>query len=183
VSRTHQGVSVSEQFVHALRDIRGLDSAAELPSSSHSWLIALIVVVVAAILWALLVHLRERRRTWRHEVGRRLKALSVGLEQDDPKHTAAELSALLRVAAIARFGRHCCAGLSGERWLQWLALHAPDGFDWPLRGRLLLRLPYAPAAGAQDRAALATLLQAACRWVEAGDGRVSASRRAHGEDR
>lgn len=159
-----------EDYAHALRDIRGLDSAPWWTPTPGWWLMAMVaVLLVAAILWPLLMHLRKRQRCWQHQVGVRLSALSAGLAVDDPKNTAGELSALLRVAAMGRFGRHCCAGLSGDRWLRWLASHAPDGFDWPARGQLLLRLPYARAACAQDRAALATLLQAARRWVKAAD--------------
>lgn len=155
-----------------LHDIQGLDPVGIWPLAPGWWL------VMAALLglWMLkgllrggLPAWRQRpRQRWHRDASRRLYALRARVNQSDAKTIAAELSELLRRIAIARCGREACAGLSGEEWLDWLAAHDPYRFDWSVRGRLLLKLPYSPPAGDDHRPALHDMINATLAWVAQG---------------
>ena len=67
---------------------------------------------------------------WRRDAIQSLKTLRYRSSLEDPKLIGDELSELLRRIAIAHRGRHACAGLTGEAWLEWLSRDDPTGFDW-----------------------------------------------------
>ena len=148
-----------------LRDIRGLDTVGWWPPAIGWWLVAGLTMILAA----LLVWLWRRRHIfishWRWDAVRQLKTLRYRCTLEDPKEIGRELSELLRRIAIARHGRHACAGLTGEDWLEWLSRDDPTGFDWKSQGRVLITLPYAPPRPEQGRDELKKLIEAALRSV------------------
>lgn len=108
---------------------------------------------------------------WRWDAHRALRRLRrIGASQSFKSQTAA-LSELLKRVAMARQGRVSCAGLQGQRWLDWLTEHDPDQFDWRTEGQLLIHAPYAPEGpGPIDQAhaeQLRRLMDATERWIGA----------------
>ena len=152
-----------------------IDLAARLrdvvpPPAPHWWPPApgwWVALLVAAIVAALAIrHARPRWRRWR--MRRRWLA---ALEAIARRHqagaletaTAAEVSQLLRRAALERFPQSGAAGLVGADWLSFLAARdrRPGRFD-ALCAALTVA-PYAPGANADA----AALLQAARSWLRA----------------
>jgi hypothetical protein len=149
-----------------LRDIRGLDAIPWWPPAPGWWLaLAGALLLMLLLIWSIRHLLRFPPGGWRNEARQRLRALRRALRETPTKEIAGELSELLRRIAMARFGRRDCAGLSGEDWLEWLREKDPSGFDWATRGRVLLRLPYAPEGDAEDAKAVRALIDAALRLV------------------
>lgn len=166
-----EGATVNPELLH-LRDIRGLDPVGLWPPAP-GWLLLLLLLILLPLLlpmiargyryWRLLA-----REDWRRDAVERLHALQRRVAREEPKVVAAELSELLRRIAVARCGRDACAGLHGDRWLDWLADHDPHGFDWRRHGPLLLELPYAPPpvdGGADHAVELRELIKATRAWA------------------
>ena len=156
-----------------LRDIRGLDPVAWWPPAVGWWLVAglgLVLIAAGVWLWRIAPYQFEG---WRWDARQRLNRLRRQLDTQQPKNIAGELSELLRRIAIARCGRHSCAGLTGEAWLIWLADNDPTGFNWRDQGQLLLELPYAPPQTAGSKEALNALIGAALGWVITKNKRVN----------
>jgi hypothetical protein len=147
-----------------LRDIHGLDL---LPwwYSAPGWpLLTLTLLILAAAIGYALAR-RRPQQTWPRQARQELNALRQRLRQEPSKVLLADFSELLRRIAMARYGRHECAGLHGEAWLEWLYHHDPQGFRWQEQGRILLDLAYAPPTTRIDAARLSPLLEAAQHWL------------------
>lgn len=157
-----------------LRDIQVILGHPWWPPGPGWWLLA---VALAGLLW-LAWRYRSTWRLhlplltlgdWRWEAGRALQQLRREAVRGEVKPAAAALSELLRRIAMARHGRAACAGLHGADWLDWLARHDPNGFDWRAQGRLLIAAPYAPPPSAATTAAarreLEQLLAATRPWI------------------
>ena len=112
-----------------------------------------------------------------------LRDLQRRLPETDTKQVAGELSELPRRIAMARCGRQSCAGLTGSAWLDWLEENDPDAFDWSKRGRVLISTTYAPPYTAghtgSNKPELATLIEAASRWVHAAHSPQATEAGAH----
>lgn len=172
--------------LQALRDIHDGLGNPWWPLAPGWWLIALALLALAVLLWS------RRRRwprlptlpllhlgSWRWDAHRELRRLRQLGPDVSVKARAAALSELLKRIAMARHGRAACAGLHGPRWLDWLARHDPDGFDWRTEGQLLTQAPYAPerAHDAAGSARLARLLDATERWIAVRPKRARDARR------
>ena len=146
-----------------LRDVVPPPAPPWWPPAPGWWIALLAAVIVAAL--AIHYALPQWRR-WR--MRRRLLA---ALEAIARRHQAgaletaiaAEVSQLLRRAALERFPQSGVAGLVGADWLSFLAARdsAPGRFD-SLRAALTVA-PYAPGAKADP----AALLQATRGWLRA----------------
>jgi hypothetical protein len=159
-----------ESLTNRLHDIQDLDPAGVWPLATGWWLIIagvalMIMLVIAVRHWQLDWRRYLPRYGWSREAAQELTALRERIGHGDAKNQIARLSELLRRVAIARCGRHSCAGLHGESWLDWLAEHDPDGFDWRVRGRLLLEVPYAPPGELDQPSELGKLIDAALVWT------------------
>ena len=159
-----------ESLTTRLHDIQELDAVGIWPLAAGWWL--LLAVLVLIIL--LFIGLRRRRIDWQaflprygwsRDAARELMALRERVGRAETKSLVAQFSELLRRIAIARCGRESCAGLHGEHWLNWLAAHDPDGFDWREHGSLLLDIPYAPPAELEPQTAMYDLIDAALVWT------------------
>ncbi|HFD79273.1 MAG TPA: DUF4381 domain-containing protein [Gammaproteobacteria bacterium] len=164
---------MTPQLADQLRDIHGLDAIPWWPLAPGWWLLAALGVL---LILALVLLLRNLRRypagSWRRDAWRQLRTLRQRGRSLPVNQLAGELSQLLRRIAVARLGRERAAGLSGERWLQWLQDNDPAGFQWTTRGKVLLSLPYAPPDQARDgREQLLVLIDAALVWTERRGGR------------
>lgn len=158
-----------------LRDIHGLDPIGWWPPAMGWWMVAISAIALATAgvwLWRTAPYQFEG---WRWDARQRLKRLRRQVETEQPKAIAGELSELLRRIAIARCGRHVCAGLTGPAWLDWLAENDPAGYDWRKQGQVLLNLPYAPPNSLESKEILIELTDAALAWVITKDKPVTGS--------
>lgn len=123
------------------------------PPASGWWILA--GLLVAAGLLLLLFWRRSRRLRYRRQALRRL----AGLEQANELAAIsllAELSALLRRAALCAYPDGSCAGLNGEDWLRFLDRPLKESSFSQGVGRCLATGPYRKTADF-DRAALLAL--------------------------
>ncbi|MBE9561982.1 MAG: DUF4381 domain-containing protein, partial [Proteobacteria bacterium] len=76
------------------------------------------------------------------------------------------LSILLRRIAVQIYGREACAGLSGEKWLDWLTKNDPQGFDWNKSGKILIEIPYMPPDAVIEEQKLDLIYRAIRAWID-----------------
>jgi hypothetical protein len=124
-----------------LRDIRPPGEPSLWPPAPGWWLLAALVLLGIGLIarrgWSAWRRERRRRRViaelegWRGEIAAPV--------------LAAGISALLKRAALARFGRRDVAALTGDAWLDFLDHTGGDGRFAHGPGRLLAETPYAPA--------------------------------------
>jgi len=160
-------------MINRLHDIKGLDEVSWWPLAPGWWLLAALAI---GLLYALVLLLRNLRRypagSWRRHAWKQLRALKQQANRMPAQQLAGELSELMRRIAIARLGRARAAGLSGQRWLEWLQQHDPAGFGWIRHGQPLLTLPYSPPdSTADNNRQLLPLIEAAFVWVDRSGGR------------
>lgn len=168
-----------------IRDIHGIDPVSWWPPAIGWWLL----LALALFLLFRLLSWWQNRGDWRSDAKRQLNRLQKRLKGDDRAcdeqgcEVLTELSAILRRAAIARFGRRHCAGLTGDAWLEFLSRHDPKGFDWASEGGILTRIPYAPLSGGVqvENAEVRKLILAARAW-STGKGPVGGSPDGEGGD-
>lgn len=149
-----------------LIDIQGLDYIGWWPLSLAWWvLIACALGVLAACLF-MAWRFYKYRKSWQYQAFRRLTTLQQQVDQNDPKQLLQALSMEMRKIAMHSTQRESCAGLIGNKWLQWLQQHDPAGFDWVANGNLLVNVQYMPEAMQYDAMQIATLINAAQGWVK-----------------
>ncbi|MCP3869583.1 MAG: DUF4381 domain-containing protein [Gammaproteobacteria bacterium] len=149
-----------------LRAIHGLDPISWWPPASGWWISGALIFLGIFLLIALIRHLiKYPPGSWHREAREAILELRKQSRQLTPKETAGRLSVLLRRIAMARFGRHGMASLSGQEWLEWLDRSDPNHFDWSGRGRLLLSLPYAPDDQSIDPRDIEVLITATQRLI------------------
>ena len=140
-----------------LRDITGLAEVSWLPLAPIWWLL-LVVILLTAIGIAVWFYRRYRQQTlWQLEAQQQLKVI----QQQPPTQQLDGLAILLRRLAIHRYGRKACAGLSGQRWLQWLQDRDPKAFAWTEHGQILINHTYMPVKQRRIEAEQLQLLVAA----------------------
>jgi hypothetical protein len=132
-----------------LRDIHLPDPVSWWPPAPGWWLLlAAAALILASIV--LLVFLRKRRR-----LKRSVKAELVALrqhyqQQHDRLQLVQSLSALMRRACISFYPRQNAAGLTGDRWLQYLDSTAQRKEFEHGTGRILATAPYLPTSSKID---------------------------------
>lgn len=152
-------------LIDELNDIEGIDVISPWPLAIGWWvLIAIGILLLMVALWFL-----KRRvdylRSWKRDAFKKLDALEHNLTPANSKDTVAFLSEYLRRIALRRFPRQECAGLVGDEWLMWLQKHDPKQFDWPLKGKLLVEVVYAPDREELPLTQIKELIQATRHWV------------------
>jgi len=143
-----------------LRDLHLPDPVGWWPLAPGWWvLIALAVAGVVYLLYLRYLKWRANaaRRAALGELARIYSDFGSGAEATG---IAIRVSELLRRSMLAYAPRSEVAGLTGERWLQWLdrGLDGRPFSEGP--GRELESLPYRPAAGATDERDLHALFEA-----------------------
>ena len=141
----------------ALRDIQLPPWPPWWPPAPGWWLLA-VAALVAAVLGARLALRAWRRGRGRRAAVRALEGLRRRHRQGEPSETlTAELSVLMRRAALGRHPRERVAGLTGSAWLEFLDDDRHRFTRGP--GRALANAPYARAAEV-DVEALLSLCEA-----------------------
>lgn len=119
------------------------------PPAPGWWIVfvlLLIVIVIALRRW----YHRYKRFAIVRQAQKELIALRMDwIQRGDVAYLMRELSKLLRRFAVARFSRHCVAGLTGKAWLEFLDAHGGSGQFCTEPGCLLAQLPYRDDATAQ----------------------------------
>lgn len=152
-----------------LKDAHPPEAPPWWPLAPGWWLVALGALLAAALL---VRALRPRLGRWRlrRRMLAALEAIAAGHRAGAREaDTTAEVSQLLRRAALARFPERNAAGLQGGEWLAFLEScdRAPGRFA-ALRETLTVApyaQPAAPAAGPHQ--SVAPLLEAARGWLRA----------------
>lgn len=131
-----------EDPLAALRDIHLPAEPGWWPPAPGWWLLSLLVLAVLTVATLYLKKRHARSLPWRW-IKRRLVLLKARhAETADPVGVAGELSTLLRHAALARYPREQVAGLTGERWLQFLDQSGGTDQFTHGAGRCLTTTPY-----------------------------------------
>lgn len=138
-------------FAAQLRDVHPPEVPPWWPLAPGWW----IALALALVLLAFAV--RRLQPRWRHyRLRRRL------LAELEAAASAAEISQLLRAAALARFPQHTAAGLHGADWIAFLDAHDRTPGRFAALGGALTEMPYrAPRAGDD----VAPLRAAARSWL------------------
>ena len=142
----------------ALRDIHLPPDPAAWPPAPGWWVLA--ILALALLVW---ISVRARRR-YRESLPRRAALATVeGLRSRHAKGSSeativAELSTVLRRAALYRFPRGEVAGLAGDAWLEFLdETGGESGGDAGFvngPGNVLVSLPYGAPSRCDDPALL-----------------------------
>jgi Domain of unknown function (DUF4381) len=134
-----------------LRDLHAPPEPSWWPPAPGWWLALLLVAVLAAL------GLRYGPAWWRRRRLRRRLAAALAAAA-----SAAEISQVLRLAALARFSGSDLAGLQGARWIEFLESRDRAPGRFAALGEALTETPY--RAGG-ERADSAPLLAAARGWL------------------
>lgn len=146
-------MNVEFEFAARLRDAHPPEAPPWWPPAP-GWWIALLVALVLAALAA-----RRLRPLWRRFLLRRRL-----LAELEGAANAAEISQLLRAAALARFPQHPAAGLHGAQWIAFLEARDRTPGRFAALAEALTEMPYrAPRAGDD----VAPLRAAARGWLRA----------------
>lgn len=146
-----------------LRDIHLPNGVSAWPPAPGWWLLLVILVMIAILIWAL----REQRR--RQALRKRALAELRGIEQafarhGDAQRLAGDCSVLLRRVAISRFPRHEVAGLTGQAWLAFLNQSSQTQPFADTLDQALLQAPYQAQTEAEIHPQ--TLLAACRQWLQ-----------------
>lgn len=147
-----------------LRDIRGLDAVSWWPPAPGWWMVLGLLMVLAGMALHMQRRREEYRASWQADMRARLAALRAD-QSRNVKQKAAELSELMRLIAMRRFGRDVCAGRQGREWLGWLAQNDPEGFRWDEKAAILADAPYMPDEKVKKTANWDEVVMAAERWL------------------
>lgn len=150
------------ELLARLRDLHAPPQPPWWPPAPGWWLALLLVLVLIALAVRVL---RPRWRRWRlrQRLLAALQAIARRHEAGAPPHaTAAEVSQLLRSAALEGFPGRGAAGLQGGAWLAFLEASDRVPGRFAALGAALTVAPYAPPGVLADAA---PLLAAARGWL------------------
>jgi len=144
-----------------LRDIHLPDSVSWWPIASGWWLILVMLVVVAMVVWA--IRQAKSRLQLRKQALLELDKIRNDFDQhQDLSRLASDCSILLRRVALSHYPRHDVAGLTGTSWIAFLNEQRDNAeFDTNL-GDALTQAPYRTHCDFDANA----LLAACRRWLE-----------------
>jgi hypothetical protein len=141
------------ELVARLRDLHAPAAPPWWPPAPGWWILLLLALALAALA---LRRAAPRWRRWR--LRRRLLAALKAAA------TAAEVSQLLRAAALARFPQDGAAGLHGEGWIAFLEARDRTPGRFAALREALIAAPYRPPGASGD---VAPLRDAARAWLRA----------------
>lgn len=153
--------SLMDQF----HDIEGLDAISWWPPAVGWWAVLVCGVLIASGIALFIAYQIAFKRSWKNDTFQKLALLEKNLSEHTARETLILLSEYLRRIALKRFSRNECAGLTGEEWLKWLAMHDPKEFDWEKRGAILIDIPYSPLNTNPPMHEIKDLIQVVKQWV------------------
>lgn len=103
----------------ALRDIHLPAEPSWWPPAPGWWIIGLLVIAIATFILRVVL-IQWKRRLPSRELVIRLRQINSGERPLDNYNSLVEISGLVRRYVVTRYGRSQTAGLTGERWLQFL---------------------------------------------------------------
>ncbi len=148
-----------------LHDIEGLDPISSWPLAMGWWILIIVGCVIVCGIACFAAYRLSFKRSWKNDSFQKLAFLEINLSEATSRETVIVLSEYLRRIALRRFSRKECAGLVGNAWLKWLAMHDPKKFDWEKKGVLLIEVPYAPMDNRLSVHQIKDLIQAVRNWV------------------
>jgi len=153
-------------LIDELHDIVGIDSISIWPLAMGWWLLIVCGILFFAFSAFFIYRKLCYKRSWKNDAFAQLQALDERLNTACAKESAALLSEYLRRIAISLFSRSECAGLCGNRWLEWLSAHDPKRFDWQKNARFLIEAPYAKNDLSLPKEDVRGAIRAAKRWLK-----------------
>ncbi|NKC11248.1 MAG: DUF4381 family protein [Gammaproteobacteria bacterium] len=156
------------QRLDLLRDLHTPEAIAWFPPAPGWWIAAgaLLASVIALCIWT-----ARRRRSVLGQALRELAAIErCAKHHGCPRRAAVRISTLLRRYALFAYPRQEVAGLTGERWVDFLNRAAGQPLFDAATSRILLEAPYRPCAGGGSGCVLA-LIGAARTWLRQEPGR------------
>jgi hypothetical protein len=146
-------MNIDFELAARLRDAHPPEAPPWWPPAPGWWIALLAALLIAA------VALRTFQPGWRRFLLRRRL-----LAELEGAASAAEISQLLRAAALARFPQHPAAGLHGAQWIAFLEACDREPGRFAALAEALTEMPYrAPRAGDD----VAPLRAAARGWLRA----------------
>ncbi len=144
-----------------LRDIHLPAPIGWWPPASGWWLLALIIAALCFMAARWFIKQHKRQAVYR-SASRELQQIKARYRQDGDAVTLSQrLSVLLRRVAMSVTSRDTAAGLTGERWLNYLdTIIGEPCFNTPA-GHLLIEAPYQTSSDINGNA----LLELCTRWI------------------
>lgn len=152
-----------DQLVLAMRPIHFVES---LSYSTIALNIALLVILLLSLLLMIRRVVRQPLLRWRQQRLALSELAVIKKRYDTDKNhgqLARDLSTLLRRYALVRFPDPEIAGLSGQRWLNFLDQHGSTNFFSSECGSVLITAPYQANLAINASA----LLSQVRRWIKA----------------
>lgn len=142
-----------------LRDIHLPDGVSWWPIAPGWWLLLMLLMLFAAVIWALRIN-KARGRMRKHALAELEKVETNFSQHQDAQQLASELSTLLRRICISRYPRTDVAGLTGQAWLDFLNAQT-NSFETE-SADALLNGPFQKRSNINS----AALISACRRWIE-----------------
>lgn len=153
---------MQNDLLSQLHDIHAIDTVDWWPLAIGWWLLIALIMATLLCVYGFAIYKKRQAQRWQKQADAILQDVE---NEADPQKKAQALSELLRRLAIQKYGRESCAGLYGEKWLQWLSEHDPANFDWQAHGQLLLNALYAPQTSLVENE-FTPMLKATKKWIK-----------------
>lgn len=156
-----------EQALAGLRSIHNPPPPGVWPLAPGWWLLILLCILLPVAVYFAVQLLKARRlrlRVRKLAIAEFEQLNQAWTENPDPEVALAELALLLRRAAVAKFGKQQVAPLSGEAWLSFLKINAPE-IQWGEQAAWLLDQRFSADTPSHDDAQYCLSLSK--QWLEA----------------
>ena len=149
-----------------MADIEGLNAISIFPLAiGYKLLIFFGCVVFGYFIYKIYCN-GKFRKSWQFCFLQELELIEKKLRKEPIKQILAELNEYLKRFCIKKHGRQEVASLSGKKWLRWLTLRDPNGFDWSKKGEILINFPYMPEEKIKVRKGqIKILIKASREWI------------------
>lgn len=155
-----------QQLLKKMVDIEGLREVSIYPFAVGYQVFIVLAVIVTFTLLYFSYKKYMFRKSWHYSFYLELINLEKQIKKSTLKETLGNLNELLKRYCIKKYSRKEVAALNGNKWLRWLALRDPNGFDWVKKGVILQDYLYMPEEKISLRKAeIRSLISALKGWV------------------
>lgn len=133
-----------QQLLKKMADIEGLREVSTYPLAIGYKVIIILIVLAALFILYFAYKKYMFRKTWQYSFHLELVNLEKQIKKNNLKESLGELNELLKRYCIKKYSRKEVASLNGKKWLRWLTLRDPNGFDWVKKGSILQEYLYMP---------------------------------------